>query len=97
MELKTIWKTFYQKIEEDPRIGTTHISLFMALLHISQSKGENPVHFKRQEVMRNAKISARHTFNRCINELSVYGYICYQPSKNGYCKSNVLLIELEEK
>ncbi len=92
MELQCIWKTFYQKIAEDPRIGTTHISLYMALLHISFSKGENPVQFKRQEVMRNAKINARHTFNRCINDLSLYGYISYRPSKNGYCKSNAFMI-----
>lgn len=92
MELQVIWKTFYQQIEHDPRIGTTHISVYMALLLLSFSKNENPVHFKRQEVMRTAKINARHTFNRCINDLSVYGYIHYSPSKNGYCKSNAYLV-----
>lgn len=99
MNLHIIWNKFYEKIEKDPRIGSTHISLYMALLHICFSKGENPVQFKRQEVMRNAKINARHTFNRCINDLSLYGYISYRPSKNRYCKSQVSLchFELETK
>ena len=83
---------FYEAIAEDARISSTHISLFMALLHYWNLAGcKNPLMFRRQQVMRTAKIFARHTYNKSINELCEYGYIKYEPSKNGYTLSSVYL------
>jgi DNA-binding IclR family transcriptional regulator len=88
---------FFSAISDDARIGSTHISVFMALLNMSVSNGKNPVAFKRQDIMRFAKISARDTYNRCMNDLADYGYISYQPSSNGYCLSYAFLHFAEMK
>lgn len=74
---------FYKAIEEDPRIGSTHISLYMALLQQwNVNGGKNPVLICRQAIMNAAKISSRHTYNKCINSLHEYGYIVYEASVN---------------
>lgn len=84
---------FYKAIEEDTRIGATHISIYMALLQQwNLNGGKNPVEIERKEIMKAAKISARHTYNRCMNELTEYGYIIYQPSVNAYAESIVHLM-----
>lgn len=74
---------FYRSIESDARIGTVHISLYMALLQQwNLNGGANPVAVNRTPVMKAAKISARRTYNRCMNDLADFGYISYTPSKN---------------
>ena len=87
--------TFYETIAGDARINTTHISLYMALLQQWNLKqGNNPVSIKRGDIMKSAKISARHTYNKYINELHKYGYIEYLPSSNSLHNSIVYLKQL---
>lgn len=72
---------FYEAIGEDGRMGPSHISLYMALLHRwNLAGGENPVVIYRDGIMKAAKISARGTYNKCMRELHCYGYIKYRPS-----------------
>lgn len=86
---------FYKIIADDARINTTHISLYMALVHHwSLNKGKNPITISRNNIMKTAKISARHTYNKCINELREYGYIKYVPSSNSLSGSIVYLNSL---
>lgn len=83
---------FYKAIADDERINTTHISLYMALLqqwNLNQDK--NLITITRANIMKMAKISARHTYNKCINELQEYGYIKYVPSSNANSGSSVYL------
>lgn len=81
---------FYRMVESDRRMGTTHVSLYMALFYIwSQSRCQGPVAFTRQEVMPIAKINGRATYHKCMNELQEYGYIRYVPSCNPFLKSLV--------
>ena len=83
---------FYRAIADDARINTTHISLYMALIHQwSLNRGKNPITISRDNIMKTAKISARHTYNKCINELREYGYIKYVPSSNANSGSSVYL------
>ena len=83
---------FYKAIEDDSRIGATHISLYMALLQEwNISGGKNPVLICRPIIMRTAKISSRHTYNKCINSLHEYGYIVYEPSLNPAVHSSAYL------
>ncbi len=83
---------FYEAIEEDERIGSTHISLYMALLQQwNINGGKNPVLIRRQIIMKAAKISSRHTYNKCINSLHEYGYIVYEASVNPSVPSRVYL------
>lgn len=84
---------FYEAIIDDVRINTTHISLYMALLQLwNLNQGKNPITISREIIMKMAKISARHTYNKCINELREYGYIIYYPSSNPSICSTVHLI-----
>ncbi len=92
MELFPAMTKFYEAIEDDVRIGTTHISLYMALLQQwNLSGGTNPVIIVRRSLMKVAKINARYTYNKCMNNLHEFGYINYFPSHNCFDNSKVYL------
>jgi len=74
---------FYDTIHDDNRIRVTHISVYLVLLHRWNLNGnKNPITVTRASLMTAAKISARQTYNKCMNELHEYGYIKYLPSCN---------------
>ncbi len=76
---------FYDSIAADTRIGASHISIYMALLQQwNITGGSNPVKIERTTIMKAAKINARQTYNKCINELQKYGYIIYEPCSNQF-------------
>ncbi|TWI79057.1 hypothetical protein IQ13_3449 [Lacibacter cauensis] len=96
MELFPPLSEFYQAIADDARIGSTHISIYMALLQQwNINGGNNPVEIERILIMKAAKINARHTYNKCINELHEFGYILYEPAPNGSINSRVFLNKCE--
>ena len=80
---------FIETIEDDPRIGIAHISLYQVLLY-EYIKGsfQIPIHVDRDRVMRKAKMG-RKTYNKRLKELKEYGYIDYKPSSNPLQKSQV--------
>ncbi len=83
---------FYAAIAADTRIGASHISIYMALLQQwNLNGGKNPVQIERTTIMKAAKINARHTYNKCINNLQEFGYITYLPSSNQFTNSSVYL------
>lgn len=89
---------FYQAIEADVRISSTHISIYMALLQqLNLSGGKNPIEFERALIMKAAKINARQTYNLCMGQLHDYGYIVYKPAVNGFTSSQVFIKECEPK
>ncbi len=95
-ELKRL-SDFFSAIENDPRINTTHISLYMGLLqfwYVHECK--NPVSIFSREVMPLCKISGSATYHKCIKELSDYGYIKYIPSYYRNKKSLVYLMSTEK-
>lgn len=51
--------------------------------------------FERAAIMKAAKINARYTSNKCINNLQEFGYIKYQPSSNPINGSKVYLNNLK--
>jgi hypothetical protein len=58
------------------------LALFTAIYHLwLQAECANPVWVFSHTVMPIAKISARGTYTKTINELSDYGYLEYRPSK----------------
>lgn len=69
---------FLDRFSDDPRIGPTHISLFISILLMTEGNKEHPVLFKR-DLVKKAKIS-HSTYHRCIWQLHNYGYIKYEPS-----------------
>lgn len=93
MELFPPLTKFYNAIEKDARINTTHISLYMAILQQwNLSNGKKAIKVKRADLMKLAKISARYTYNKCMNDLKEFGYIDYVPSSNRFNCSDVSLI-----
>ncbi len=72
---------FFSAIAADPRISITHIGIYAALLQCwKQHNFENPMNVFSYEIMRIAKISASTTYHKIIKDLSLYGYIKYEPS-----------------
>jgi hypothetical protein len=72
---------FYKASFEDGRIGPTHISLYLALLHQrNRQNRKNPFTVTRAPVMKMARISSRHTYYKYLRDLHSFGYIKYSPS-----------------
>lgn len=85
---------FYEAIEDDARIGSSHISVYMVLLLKANSNlGSNPFFTYRSEIIQKARIS-RRTFNKCMRELQEFGYIKYEPSSDPARPSKVCLNKL---
>ena len=83
---------FYEAIEDDVRISTTHISLYMSLLQDwNLAGGRNLLSIERALIIKAAKINARYTYNKCMNNLQEFGYITYLPSSNQFTNSTVYL------
>ena len=92
-QAQPILSCFFQAIENDPRIGVSHISLYCALLQYGVAQGTfTPMTVVGAEVMKIAKISGLGTYHRCIKDLNSYGYIRYVPSYNHRKKSKVYLL-----
>lgn len=87
--------SFYSAIKSDPRIGTTHISLYMALFQFyNLNKLSNPIAITRTAVMEVAKISGLATYHKCMKDLNDFGYIKYEPSYNPAISSQVVLLKV---
>lgn len=92
MELFTSLSTFYLVAADDPRIGATHVALYLAILNQWSTVGAtNPIIINRRAIMRNAKIRSRHMYNKCMNDLHDFGYLIYTRSVNAYTSSSVIL------
>jgi hypothetical protein len=75
---------FFETIAEDPRITTTHICLYLALVYTHELASQ-PAIFRidRMVLMQLAKINARSTYDRVMHDLNAFGYIIYLPSYAG--------------
>jgi hypothetical protein len=86
---------FFSAIRSDHRIGTTHISLYMALFQFyNLNHLNNPIQITRTAVMEVAKISGLATYHKCMRDLVEYGYIKYRPSYNPAINSEVHLLRI---
>ena len=84
---------FYTYVVKEATIGSSHISLYMALYQIwSRNHWSTPILIKRHEVMQLAKISSSATYHKCLKQLIEIGCIVYEPSANPAQKSKVYLI-----
>jgi hypothetical protein len=85
--------SFFDAIREDNRIGTSHISLYMALFQFyNLNHFKNPILINRNKVMETAKIYGLATYHKCIKDLTQYGYIEYLPSFNPATSTQVRLL-----
>ena len=91
--MKNALSKFFDLIREDNRIGTSHVSLYMAMFELwNQNNCQGPVSITRQKLMISSKISGVATYHKCIRDLNDYGYIRYEPSYNPSVQSRVNLI-----
>ncbi len=86
---------FFIAIKKDERIGTSHISLYMALFEFwNQNHFKNPITFTRKSIMTLSKINSISTYHKVIKDLHNLGYICYIPSFHPANGSQVYIFKL---
>lgn len=84
---------FYASVVQEATIGSSHISLYMALYQLwGRNHWASPILIKRNEVMRLAKIGSSATYHKCLKQLIEIGCVIYEPSPNPAHKSKVYLI-----
>ncbi|GAA4748971.1 hypothetical protein GCM10023229_32020 [Flavisolibacter ginsenosidimutans] len=72
---------FFAAISEDPRINTTHISLYFSLLHFWEAhEFAIPLQVFSHDIMPLAKILSTTTYHQRLKDLNEFGYIRYEPS-----------------
>ncbi|MEQ8573579.1 hypothetical protein [Fulvivirga sp.] len=75
--------TVFEKIAEDDRLNTSHVSLYMALFQQwNTNRFKNPISVTRNDMLRISKIGSKTTYLKCLHDLTKFGYITYHPSKN---------------
>ena len=98
MDHLQIFSDFFEHAAIDQRIGTAHISVYMALLQLFvKARCAGTLSVNRKEVMDLARIQGRGTYQKCMKELEQYGYIVYSPSFNPVIKCEVQLLNLEKR
>lgn len=81
---------FFDTIADDPRIGSSHIVIYLALLHAWQERGcPEIMEVATYEVMRYAKLRKRDTYLMRIKDLATFGYLTYYPAENEHVKAEV--------
>ena len=89
---------FFDAIDTDPRISTTHIGVFAALVQYRMQNGFiNPIQVFAREIMAIAKLSSAITYHKRVRELSEYGYIRYEPSFNRLKGSKIYFVEISDQ
>ena len=77
----TKFSEFFAAIADDPRINTTHVCLYKALLQYWKEEGFIcPAYVFSHNIMQRAKILSSTTYHRSIRDLNDFGYIRYVPS-----------------
>lgn len=89
-----LFSEFFAAIADDPRINTTHVSLYMALLQYwKEHRFACPIHVFSREIKQTAKIQSSATYHKSIKDLNDFGYIKYQPSYKRNQGSKVYLLK----
>jgi hypothetical protein len=97
-DFQTALSDFMGAVTEDPRMGPTHVSLFLAILYFyKKQEFKAPISVYSKELMKQAKISGCGTYHRCIQELNEYGFIKYIPSYNPMLGSLIYVLKYLQK
>lgn len=85
-----------QRLSEDNRLHSSHVSLYLTLLIIwKQNLFSNPFTISRKQLMTITKIGSYATYHKCIRQLEQYGYIKYIPNFNSFIGSYVFILTLQ--
>ena len=87
---------FFERLAEDQRLSSYHISLYIALFQQwNANRFRDQFTISRTEVMQLARIGSANTYARCIKELAEWSYITYLPSSNLHSGSKVSCIRFD--
>jgi hypothetical protein len=90
METTATLLSFFETIEDDPRICPVHIAIYLALLSRWQENGGGEqLEIATYELMRVCKVLDRGTYLRRLRELAQFGYLYYEPAENDHVKGRV--------
>src|ERR1700685_1981822 len=96
MEIAENLYGFIKRVMDDPAIGPSHISLYLAIMfNFRAQENQNPISIFSRDLMKQAKISAIGTYYKCINDLKSGGYIRYTRSYNPFLGSLIYIIDQE--
>ena len=89
---------FFNKINYEPNLNPTHISLYLALFQCwNVNRFKNPTGISREEIMKASKINSKATYHKCMKELELLGFMVYNPTFNPHSCSNIIMINFSEK
>lgn len=81
MDINDVLKSFLDRAVKDPRVGPTHIALYVTIVQIWVEQGrKDRLHLFSCQGMERAKIASRCTYSRVINDLKDFGFLHYEPS-----------------
>ncbi|GEM_PF-1792876 len=81
---------FFNRAQNDPRIGFSHIALFTAMVQMSQDNFS--VSFYGKELRQLAKIGSSRTYFKLLKDLYECRYIRYIKGANRWQRSSVLFL-----
>ncbi|MGV8137318.1 MAG: hypothetical protein AB2L20_19050 [Mangrovibacterium sp.] len=87
---------FFERLDQDKRLSSYHISLYLALFRQwNACRFSDRFVVSRAETMELARIGSANTYARCMKELTDWGYIHYNASSNLHCGSTVSCIRFD--
>ncbi len=87
---------FYERMEGDERMTPHHISLYMALFQIwNIQRFREKFDISRQDLMSMSHIGSPHTYAKCMQQLTDWGYIEYSSSSNRFSVSKVSCVRFD--
>ncbi|WP_417371613.1 hypothetical protein [Gelidibacter japonicus] len=80
----------FDKFNNDKRLNTTHVSLYMALFYYwNLNRFPSEFYINKHEIMQLSKIGSNPTYHRCMTQMTSWKYFKYLPSHNPYKGSRI--------
>ena len=75
-------RIFFERIRDDHRVGTAHVSMYAALVGLYlENGGVGFIAVRREELMARSKILGKTTYYTVLRELAEWGYVEYRPER----------------
>ncbi|MES2731910.1 MAG: hypothetical protein V4714_09180 [Bacteroidota bacterium] len=90
-------RLIFDRLAADERLDSTHVALFSMLTrHWKEAKYAQPFPLNDWQVRQTSKIRSLGTYQHCLKELEVWGYVRYFPSQEPDQAGVVSLCGVEE-
>ncbi len=81
---------FMKKSAGDTRLTPVHVAyILLYCICMKEVTQDDPLMVTKETIMQTAKISARSTYQKCLQDLDEYRYIKYVPSYNHFLNSAI--------